>query len=250
MYWTLGISAAAALILSLPPANIVVQGIGGTILLHFAIGPIAFVGVLFVLGFFMSLGKAAVYKHIPTYYPNDVGAVGGLVGMIGGLGGFILPIAFGALNDATGIWQSCFMLLFLIAALSLLWMHIAIRRMERADGTYSANCHGHRFFENVVDMVNLYLATKPDPATYEFLSHNLAELTDRFGGVAATTFKAFPSYPQRYTHVLDPQPQAGPVPDCRIEPLKAARLKTEFTERDLTTREFRPAAPRRRARAA
>ena len=25
-----------------------------------------------------------------------------------------------------------------------------IRRMERADGTYSANCHGHRFFENVV----------------------------------------------------------------------------------------------------
>ena len=131
MYWTLGISAAAALILSLPPANIVVQGIGGTIPLHFAIGPIAFVGVLFVLGFFMSLGKAAVYKHIPTYYPNDVGAVGGLVGMIGGLGGFILPIAFGALNDATGIWQSCFMLLFLIAALSLLWMHIAIRRMER-----------------------------------------------------------------------------------------------------------------------
>jgi nitrate/nitrite transporter NarK len=33
-----------------------------------------------VLGFFMSLGKAAVYKHIPVYYPNHVGAVGGVVG--------------------------------------------------------------------------------------------------------------------------------------------------------------------------
>ena len=46
--------------------------------------------------------------------PNNVGAVGGLVGMIGGLGGFVLPIAFGALIDLTGLWTSCFMLLFLL----------------------------------------------------------------------------------------------------------------------------------------
>ena len=38
----------------------------------------------------MSLGKAAVYKHIPVYYPDNVGSVGGSVGMIGGLGGFVL----------------------------------------------------------------------------------------------------------------------------------------------------------------
>ena len=87
--------------------------------------------MIFVLGFFMSLGKAAVYKHIPTYYPNNVGAVGGLVGMIGGLGGFVLPIAFGFLNDVTGLWQSCFMLLFVLVLVSLAWMHVAVRRMER-----------------------------------------------------------------------------------------------------------------------
>jgi NNP family nitrate/nitrite transporter-like MFS transporter len=87
--------------------------------------------LVFVLGFFMSLGKAAVYKHIPVYYPHHVGAVGGVVGMIGGLGGFILPIAFGALNDAVGIWSSCFMLLFVVVAAALAWMHFAIRRMER-----------------------------------------------------------------------------------------------------------------------
>ena len=63
--------------------------------------------VIFILGFFMSLGKAAVYKHIPVYYPSHVGAVGGLVGMIGGLGGFVLPIMFGVMNDLTGVWTSC-----------------------------------------------------------------------------------------------------------------------------------------------
>ncbi|MBV2184564.1 MAG: NarK family nitrate/nitrite MFS transporter [Rhizobium sp.] len=79
----------------------------------------------------MSLGKAAVYKHIPVYYPNRVGPVGGVVGLIGGLGGFILPIVFGLLLDLTGLWTSCFMLLFLIALGSLTWMHFAIRQMEK-----------------------------------------------------------------------------------------------------------------------
>ena len=79
----------------------------------------------------MSLGKAAVYKHIPVYYPNHVGSVGGLVGMIGGLGGFVLPISFGALLDYTGVWTAPYMLLFVIVAVSNIWMHVAIRRMEK-----------------------------------------------------------------------------------------------------------------------
>ena len=85
-----------------------------------------------ILGFLMSLGKAAVYKHIPVYYPHHVGSVGGLVGVIGGLGGFFLPIAFGVLLDLTGVWTAPFMLLFVIVAVSTVWMHVAIRRMERA----------------------------------------------------------------------------------------------------------------------
>jgi len=58
--------------------------------------------------------------------------VGGLVGMIGGLGGFVLPIAFGLMNDLTHVWTSCFMLLFALVAAALTWMHLAIGRMERA----------------------------------------------------------------------------------------------------------------------
>ena len=53
--------------------------------------------------------------------------------MIGGLGGFVLPIAFGALNDLTGLWSSCFMLLFVIVAGLLVWMDVSVRRMQRGD---------------------------------------------------------------------------------------------------------------------
>jgi NNP family nitrate/nitrite transporter-like MFS transporter len=114
MYWTFAVSAVCTLILSLPEG----------------VGPWTFVAVIFVLGFFMSLGKAAVYKHIPVYYPQNVGAVGGLVGMIGGLGGFVLPLLFGVLKDLTGLWSSCFMALFVIVAGALAWMHLAIIRMD------------------------------------------------------------------------------------------------------------------------
>ncbi|WP_309085882.1 nitrate/nitrite transporter [Chelativorans sp.] len=131
MYWTFAVSAVCTLILSIPPTDYVVHGVNGPIASHFEVGPTAFIAVVFVLGFFMSLGKAAVYKHIPVYYPQNVGAVGGLVGMIGGLGGFVLPLLFGFLNDLTGLWTSCFMALFVIIAVSLAWMHYAIRRMER-----------------------------------------------------------------------------------------------------------------------
>jgi NNP family nitrate/nitrite transporter-like MFS transporter len=43
---------------------------------------------MFVLACAMGIGKASVYKYIPGYFPNDVGAVGGVVGMLGALGGF------------------------------------------------------------------------------------------------------------------------------------------------------------------
>lgn len=131
MYWTFLVSVLCTFVLSYPPTDYVVRGISGPIAFHAEISLPVFIALVFTLGFFMSLGKAAVYKHIPVYYPNNVGAVGGLVGMIGGLGGFLLPIAFGVLNDLTGIWTSCFMLLFVLVAGALAWMHFAIRAMER-----------------------------------------------------------------------------------------------------------------------
>ncbi len=117
-------------LLSWPEIRFSLAGIRETIEFRFAVPLWLFVGFTVVLGFLMSLGKAAVFKYIPTYYPDHVGPVGGLVGMIGGLGGFVLPIAFGALLDITGVWSSPFLLLFLVVALTALWKQLAIRRIE------------------------------------------------------------------------------------------------------------------------
>jgi NNP family nitrate/nitrite transporter-like MFS transporter len=132
MYWTFGVSVICTFLLSYPNTTYTIHGIEGDMTFNLAIGLVPFTVLVFVLGFFMSLGKAAVYKHIPVYYPQHVGSVGGVVGMIGGLGGFILPIAFGAMNDLVGVWTSCFMLLFVLVSIALTWMHFAIRRMERS----------------------------------------------------------------------------------------------------------------------
>ncbi|MBV1903735.1 MAG: NarK/NasA family nitrate transporter [Marinosulfonomonas sp.] len=131
IYATFFVSLLVLFIMSYPGSHHIVQGINGTIEFDLSVSLGVFVALSVVLGFVMSLGKAAVFKHIPHYYPDHVGSVGGLVGMIGGLGGFILPIAFGILLDTTGIWTAPFMLLFLIVAVSTLWMHVSIRKIER-----------------------------------------------------------------------------------------------------------------------
>lgn len=131
MYATFGVSLVCLFMLAYPSTDYVIHGIEGDIRFSTSMGLIPFVITVFVLGFFMSLGKAAVFKHIPVYYPDHVGAVGGMVGMVGGLGGFVLPIVFGAANDLTNIWTSCFMVLFGLVAVALAWMHLAVRQMEQ-----------------------------------------------------------------------------------------------------------------------
>lgn len=131
MYWTFFGSLACTFLLSYPATDYIVHGVEGPIRFTIRMGLVPFVLLTIILGFFMSLGKAAVYKHIPVFYPDHVGSVGGLVGMIGGLGGFILPVCFGVMNDLIGVWTSCFMLLFMIVLVSLTWMHFSIRAMEK-----------------------------------------------------------------------------------------------------------------------
>ena len=131
MYWTFIGGVGCCFFMSYPSTHYIVEGIEGPIDFNIKINLPIFVFLSIVLGFFMSLGKAAVYKHIPVYYPKNVGSVGGIVGLIGGMGGFILPICFGIMNDLTGVFTSCFMLLFAITAITLVWMHVSILFMEK-----------------------------------------------------------------------------------------------------------------------
>lgn len=86
--------------------------------------------LIFLVGIVWGIGKAAVYKHIPNYFPNDVGAVGGMVGVLGGLGGFFSPIFFGYLLKGTGLWTSMWIFLFFISVICLWWMHSIISHMR------------------------------------------------------------------------------------------------------------------------
>jgi len=86
-----------------------------------------------ILGAVMGIGKAGVYKHIPDYFPEDVGVVGGIVGVLGGLGGFICPVIFGYLLQATGLWTSCWMFFAVVVVICLAWMHIVVQGMLKQE---------------------------------------------------------------------------------------------------------------------
>jgi MFS transporter, NNP family, nitrate/nitrite transporter len=50
----------------------------------------------------IGLGNGAVFKLVPEYFPQSVGAVTGLVGAAGGLGGFFPPLVLGLIKQMTG----------------------------------------------------------------------------------------------------------------------------------------------------
>jgi len=100
-----------------------------TVLIIPGLSIFVFAPLIFTLAIVMGIGMAAVYKHIPSYFPNDVGIVGGLVGLIGGLGGFFLPLLFGYLLKITKLQTSCWAFFAILIAASLLWMHRVIQKM-------------------------------------------------------------------------------------------------------------------------
>ena len=88
-----------------------------------------FTALMFILGIAWAFGKASVFKYISDEFPENIGAISGIVGLAGGLGGFVLPIMFGALMDLTGIRSSAFMLLYGVVWISLIWMYLTeVRR--------------------------------------------------------------------------------------------------------------------------
>jgi NNP family nitrate/nitrite transporter-like MFS transporter len=90
-----------------------------------------FVILVEVLGIGMGLGKASVYKYIADYFPNEVGAAGGLVGTLGALGGFVLPLAFGYLDKSSGRPESCFWIMGFLIVACLVWLHTVVSGMRR-----------------------------------------------------------------------------------------------------------------------
>jgi len=137
MYWVFGGMSLCLLLLAAPNGHIVLYTPTKTdpdasiSILRFAMNPWLFTGLVFLVGCAMGIGKAAVYKYIPEYFPKDVGAVGGLVGALGGLGGFFLPLLFSYAWAGTGVPQTTFAILFLLTAASFFWLHFVVLRILR-----------------------------------------------------------------------------------------------------------------------
>jgi NNP family nitrate/nitrite transporter-like MFS transporter len=63
----------------------------------------------------LGLGTGAVFKLVPEWFPDRVGAVTGVVGAAGGLGGFFPPLVMGIVKSATGGYALGFVLMALVA---------------------------------------------------------------------------------------------------------------------------------------
>ncbi|HEX3094315.1 MAG TPA: MFS transporter, partial [Candidatus Angelobacter sp.] len=75
-----------------------------------------------------------VFKLVPQYFPQSVGAVTGLVGAMGGLGGFFPPLALGIIRQQTGSFLWGFVLLAVFAVLCLAVAKMTARRQLGLQG--------------------------------------------------------------------------------------------------------------------
>ncbi len=122
-WWVLWVSWVCLFLLSYPQTDFTVQTVDGPKTFHLGLNEWVFTALMFIVGIAFAFGKASVFKYISNEYPRNMGVVSGIVGLAGGLGGFVLPILFGALVDLTGVRSSCFMLLYGVVWVSLIWMY-------------------------------------------------------------------------------------------------------------------------------
>ena len=124
-WWVMWVSWVCLFLLSYPQTEMVVQTVNGPQTFSIGLNATLFTVLIFIVGIAFAFGKASVFKYISDEFPSNIGAVSGIVGLAGGLGGFVLPIMFGALVDLTGVRSSCFMLMYGVVWVSLIWMYLS-----------------------------------------------------------------------------------------------------------------------------
>lgn len=137
-WWVLWVSWICLFLLSYPQTDFTIATVNGPKTFHLGLNVYTFTALMGLLGVAFAFGKASVFKYISDDFPDNIGAISGIVGLAGGLGGFVLPILFGLLLDFSGIRSSAFMLLYGVVWVSLVWMYwTEVRRtdvMGRAAG--------------------------------------------------------------------------------------------------------------------
>ena len=124
-WWVMWVSWVCLFLMSYPQTEMVIQTVNGPQNLSIGLNATMFTVLIFIVGIAFAFGKASVFKYISDDFPQNIGAVSGIVGLAGGMGGFILPIMFGALVDITGVRSSAFMLMYGVVWVSLIWMYFS-----------------------------------------------------------------------------------------------------------------------------
>ncbi|MEY5098266.1 MAG: putative nitrate transporter NarT [Pseudomonadota bacterium] len=122
-WWVMWASWICLFLLSYPQTDFTILTASGPKTFHIGLNVYSFTALMAILGVAWAFGKASVFKYISDDYPQNIGAISGIVGLAGGMGGFVLPILFGVLMDLTGIRSSAFMLLYGVVWVSLIWMY-------------------------------------------------------------------------------------------------------------------------------
>lgn len=120
----------------------------------------------------------------------------------------------------------------------------SLRRFKNRDGAWSDALHSATYFEDVAAMVQQYLGASPDLRLLEFLQYDFDGLRARYGGIAGTTFRSFPSYPRRYREAVGNQPMPADIAAARVERIVDQVAGKIFTAEDLQLREFTGAGTR------
>ncbi|VFR36295.1 Nitrate/nitrite transporter [plant metagenome] len=130
-WWVMWVSWICLFLLSYPQTEFRIATVDGVRAFHLGLNVYVFTALMGLLGVAFAFGKASVFKYISDEYPQNIGAISGIVGLAGGLGGFMLPILFGLLLDLTGVRASAFMLLYGVVWVSLIWMYwTEVRRTD------------------------------------------------------------------------------------------------------------------------
>ncbi len=135
------IGGRAVLTLAFPVVTVMSALLTFPNMVPFTIGAL---GMAAVIG----LGNGAVFKLVPEFFPESVGAVTGLVGASGGLGGFFPPLVLGIVLKLTGAYTYGFVLLGAFALTCLVAVRpklLALCPVPPAPGSVTVPCSRARF---------------------------------------------------------------------------------------------------------
>ncbi len=175
-WYVMWISWICLFIMAYPQTALTIKTLDGDVTLDLGLNVWVFTSLLFIVGIAWGFGKASVFKFLSDEYPDNIGAVSGIVGLAGGMGGFFLPIMFGAMKDYTGVNTTVFMLLYGATCVSLIWMHFTFAKEHQEHDLEIAKTHAVDEYIDAHESPEEYAAAR---AAVE-QAHLLEELFDRY----------------------------------------------------------------------